>query len=447
MSAINIHVKFDPRDATEQKAVEGDKNIVISISQADRERWVTTNIISHLHDHRLALKDEVFDLLRIGIAIYTVDQTVSRKENGFQGWSRYLKVNLPVYDPAKWKQAVPVLEEMLSFLSGDKWEIKFRKNKVKRETQSSFEKNANGIEKVCLFSGGLDSFISSIDLLRGGSKVAFVSHYKASESAVQTMLYDALAENFSKAGFERHKIRVQPVHNKAKTEQENSSRARSFLFFCLGIAVANAHGEEIPLIIPENGLISLNIPLTLTRLSSHSTRTTHPYYLDKWREMLEILGLKNKLVNPYQFRTKGEMMAECKDRKFLNTYYPHTISCSHPEVSRYEKKKPGLNCGYCVPCIIRQAAEKRAGKVLTAYSNQILKDVLPNQSKKGSDLRAFQMAFQRNEGMKSSRLSLQVLRSGPLPYQNPEELSAYIDVYKRGMEEVKNFLKDRNEST
>jgi hypothetical protein len=67
-------------------------------------------------------------------------------------------------------------------------------------------------------------------------------------------------------------------------------RSRSLLFFALGTAVAAALGEAVPLRVPENGLVSLNVPLTGTRLSSLSTRTTHPYFMERLAACVAALG-------------------------------------------------------------------------------------------------------------------------------------------------------------
>ncbi len=129
--------------------------------------------------------------------------------------------------------------------------------------------------------------------------------------------------------------------------------------------------DNIELILPEKGLISLNIPLTKSRLSSHSTRTTHPYFVDGLNKTFEKLGVLNKIRNPYRFKTKGEMIVECLNREFLNQHVSETVSCSHPENSRFQGSRPGLNCGYCVPCIIRQSAEKAGGNITTEYAIDI----------------------------------------------------------------------------
>lgn len=59
---------------------------------------------------------------------------------------------------------------------------------------------------------------------------------------------------------------------------ENTSRGRSLLFLCAALSVAGILGENVPVYIPENGFIGLNIPLTGGRKGTCSTRTTHPYF-------------------------------------------------------------------------------------------------------------------------------------------------------------------------
>ena len=58
------------------------------------------------------------------------------------------------------------------------------------------------------------------------------------------------------------------------------------MFFAHAIALATCSSNSVKLIVPENGLISLNIPLTHSRLGGSSTRTTHPYYMSLLQELI-----------------------------------------------------------------------------------------------------------------------------------------------------------------
>lgn len=443
MSKKHIVVKLNSTDKYQTVPGNGDIMIEISLVPGDVNRMLKTGIYQDLKDKGLTPENTMYDLLHLALAMYTIDQTVSRQANGFQGWSRYITVHFPVNDKTLWDQVKTMLENYIGFLSGDKWEFEFRQNETIRTFQHQLVKNPDSITKVSLLSGGLDSFIGAIDLLSAEEKPYFISHYKTgTESSTQEKIYNALEAKFGKGSFKNQKFYVQPNQQNKLAEKENSSRARSLLFICLGLTCANCLGDTIEMVLPENGLISLNIPLTKTRLSSHSTRTTHPFFVDGLNKIINTLGIQNKIVNPYRFKTKGEMMVECRDFKFLMAHDNQTISCSHPENSRYAGKAPGLNCGYCVPCLIRQAAEHRAGAIKTVYSiGDIRRRPPSHRIRSGSDYRAFKLALEKLTTItKPHSLALQINRAGQIPYSSEAELLAYVSVYKRGMGEVKNFL-------
>ena len=70
-----------------------------------------------------------------------------------------------------------------------------------------------------------------------------------------------------------------------ETENEKSQRSRSFLFITIALLAMSGMKNCKKLFMPENGLIALNVPLDSLRIGSHSTRTTHPYYLTLWNEI------------------------------------------------------------------------------------------------------------------------------------------------------------------
>jgi 7-cyano-7-deazaguanine synthase in queuosine biosynthesis len=444
MSAKRIIIKLKETDDFTLAGV-ADDILTVSLDQSDASRMLNSRLILDIEDAGLALNNQMFDLLNFALAIYTVDQTVSRPINGFQGWSRYIKVYFPVNHFESWNNAKKLLEDRIGFLSGDKWEFQFRQNTEIRAHTPQIIRNPLEYTKVCLLSGGLDSFVASIDLIsKPATKPVFVSHYKrgGSDSKTQSNVLDFLTEKYGADTFGTHRFYVQPKQDNPNAQKENSSRARSLLFITLGLSVANSLSDDMELILPENGLISLNIPLTKTRLSSHSTRTTHPYFVDGLNKITDILGIQNHITNPYRFRTKGQMMLECADPDALREFTPGTISCSHPEQSRYYGKPPGLNCGYCVPCIIRRSAEHAFGNVETHYGlDDVRATPPPQRQSKGSDYRAFRLAIERLDQMdKPHSFAMEVLRSGPLPTNEESPLEKYIQVFREGMAEVKSFL-------
>lgn len=444
MNIWNIILKQEKADSFDIPISTEEHKLVIPIDTTMADRTLlSTNVFDEFASMSIIPANNAFDLLIIALGIYTVDQVISRKQYGYQGWSRHFKIYIPVNSKETWDKVKDDIENMLSFLSGDKWEIYFRQNTDIRQVTFPIERNQNNADTVSLFSGGLDSFIGAIDLLEDKKRVVFVSHYKGgSESPVQTELYSFLSNIYGTSAFEKHKFRVQPNQKHKDVTKEGSSRARSFLFLSLGIVIANSLGDNIHFVIPENGFISLNVPLTSTRLSSHSTRTTHPYYINIFKKVLLGIGITNPISNPYQFCTKGEMMSRCKNQDFLRLHYEKTVSCSHPDNSHFIKgKKPGIHCGYCVPCIIRQASENKSGIHKTEYSRQIKTDPPDVMKRSGRDLRAFKIAIEKFSTLKTNSIVLELLNSGPLPFSDESELSSYIAVYERGMKEVADFLK------
>jgi hypothetical protein len=114
---------------------------------------------------------------------------------------------------------------------------------------------------VCLFSGGLDSFIGAIDLLQGNEDPFLVSHYwDGITSKHQTDCARALQQRFPAAALNQIRARVGfPNNIVAAFPAENTLRGRSFLFFALAVLAANAIGGDVVIHMPENGLISLNV--------------------------------------------------------------------------------------------------------------------------------------------------------------------------------------------
>lgn len=444
MRTKHIIVKVNQPEMLNLTFPEGETPVIISLDQGDENKMLRSSIQYELDKAGLVLNNSMYDLLNFALGLYTIDQTISRSLNGFQGWSRHLVVYFVVHNVDSWNIVKESLENYIGFLSGDKWIFNFRKHADDREFVIDDHRNTGGFTKVNLLSGGMDSFIGAIDILGSGNeKPFFVSHYKTgTESSIQEKVLKGLVSKFGVDKFASSRFYVQPNQKNSVAQKENSSRARSLLFICLGLAVANSLGDDISLILPENGLISLNLPLTKTRLSSHSTRTTHPYFVGGLNHTFESLGIFNKIINPYRFKTKGEMMLECNDKEFLDLLGKETNSCSHPENSRYAGKAPGLNCGYCVPCIIRQSAEKKSGEISTDYTLEDVSKEPPSQkTKKGADYRAFKLALEKLNAMSARHsLALQISRSGPIPYENSNELDEYISVYVRGMNEVRDFL-------
>lgn len=447
MMTWNIIVKSASTDNFILREDDTNKVLVVPFYEPkdDLQNAITHHIFDIVREAGLSPTPNVIDLMRAALAVYASDQLISREEHGYFNWSRHFKLHLPVMNPEVWNTSKGDLEALLSFLSGDKWEVNFRQND-ESEYQPNPPKYEGNLNTVSLFSGGLDSFIGVVDLAENPkNNIALVGHHKSGpgESSAQTALHAALVSQYEDGRFSLFPFYAQPNQKHQYAGKENTSRARSILFIALGIMVANSLGENVPLIIPENGLISLNIPLTNARLGSLSTRTTHPYFLNKLMQLLNTIEIKNKLIAPYQHFTKGEMISNCLNKHFVESNIETTISCAHPSASRYAGAPSKTQCGYCTPCIIRRAAIHKSKIKDSNYLVDVTTKPPAIASKKGRDLRAFKLALTRLRREKP-KLFLHVLSSGPLPVRNQNELNDYINVYQKGMQEVEDFLKSKN---
>lgn len=391
--------------------------------------------------------EEGLDLLYLSLFVYYADRIIKRDDFS-DSWTRKIKLYIPVLKFNKWKEEKGVVEKLLSFLSGDLWEIEFRqrelneieskfkkkmlkKIKKSKKTEAEEEEEESKLipSKFCMLSGGLDSLIGAIDLLDENTNIAFVGHYGGGKGVhnFQELVKDVLKKNYEVKEDSFFNYYAAPIHGK-----EETTRTRSLMFFSHAIVLASTLKEEVDLIVPENGLISLNIPLTNSRLGSSSTRTTHPYYMEMLQKLLNNLNINVTLINPCQFKTKGEMILNCKNKKLIEDNIVNTMSCSHPDQGRYNREKSSSHCGNCFPCIIRRAAIKEAQ--LSDISEYRDKDF-----KKGptsiNNLKAYKIGIMKHK-RDSTKNFLRVQIAGPITKNHKE----YKSVYERGMRELINLL-------
>lgn len=298
---------------------------------------------------------------------------------------------------------------------------------------------------VCLFSGGLDSFIGAVDLFEADETPLLVSHYwDGITSQHQTICAEALKAKYAEAEFSHIRARVGfPKDTVDESPVEDTLRGRSFMFFALAALAADAVGDDVTIHVPENGLISLNVPLDPLRLGALSTRTTHPFYMARVNELISRLGLRSRLHNRYGLMTKGQMALGCAEREFLATQAKNTMSCSSPGKTRFakeESQRQPKHCGYCVPCLIRRASllEGRIDDDTPYQVPDLHAQVLDSERAEGNHVRSFQLAISRLRS-RPERARFDIHRPGPLS-DHPNELPAYMNVYAAGLEEVARLL-------
>lgn len=367
----------------------------------------------------------VFDFLRIGLAVNAADQVCDRSHSP-DGWTRQIELVVSLCDPQKWEDTKEDLIKLLRKLTGDFWSLSFIQSSKEfkwDKPHPSKLKPYEGATCVSLLSGGMDSLIGGIDLCEKGEKPLFVSQVVKGDRQKQIQYAKALKS------LDQH---FQWSHaTRLRSRGERSSRARSIVFYSFALVASELLDSNASkrIIVPENGFISLNVPLNLGRFGSLSTKTTHPIILEIIENIWKKVGLDVQLVNPYQFMTKGEMIKNCENPRLLKRYLSTSTSCSRYLTYGYK------HCGRCVPCLVRRAAFLAGGVPDKTQAYFVKKIAKGGIEKDANDISAVAMAclMREKKGVKYFR--------GALAFADSKNYSQYEKVVDTGILELHALLK------
>ncbi|MDU7031058.1 Qat anti-phage system QueC-like protein QatC [Robinsoniella peoriensis] len=411
--------------------------------------------------------DEIYeDLITLAASVYAADKRIPRigiraGEVG-DNWTREIHISIPVLEFAKWNAVQRKLEDILNFLSGDIWTVNFRKTDSKFRnfaTKKKYDFIEGKFDAVSLFSGGLDSYSGAINLLEKGKNICFVGcrEYNALGNRIYA-LHRILKESYPNRRLDMVLFNTDAripynIDEDLKTKYiENTSRSRSFLFLSVALAVASQVGEEVPVYIPENGFIGLNIPLTPSRRGSCSTRTTHVYFINALNDLLQILLIPHTIENFFAYKTKGEIVQSVKMTNAFKRGAGNTISCSHPMRADKGIKGRPRNCGYCYPCLIRRSSLnginvseeylekfKEGYKISMAFAKN--ERYSNPDTGKTTDLKAVLLAVHNH--LKYGSKDYYTQRLIALGGMSMKDIEKFVDVYMKSMSELYDFIKEQ----
>jgi Queuosine biosynthesis protein QueC len=327
----------------------------ISLKLADISKRLVRNI-----------PDLLIDLVEIATYVYCADQAISRGGEAQAGmgsaWRRRFRFVIPVRNPDHWSHN-KILEPLcntLSFLSEDDYAFEFElaTNPTPLDTYlelSGDDAAAFKADEILLFSGGLDSLGGVIGELSGTTKnVALVSHRSSPKIFdCQKQLIAEIRQRFPKRLMHVPVLvtRLEPLRI-----QEHTQRSRSFLYMALACAVARLFGNT-RIRFFENGVVSINLPISEQVVGARATRTTHPLVLERFREFFSAgVGKAIEVENPYIWKTKADVIRSIVDRG-CGPLIKHTVSCTRI----YDMTKLHTHCGCCSQCLDRRFAILAAG--------------------------------------------------------------------------------------
>jgi len=331
-----------PKSISEKKCVRlkmwgKDSNVNLKITDINRTLSANTPNI-------------LLDLVEIATYVYCADQAVTRGGSGIrdfgENWRRQMMFIIPVRQPDFWRseQVVTNLRNTLGFLSEDNYQFEFEqlKSEPPRELYFEFDEGVTGFnpDEVVLFSGGLDSLSGAVqECVVQRKQCILVSHRSSPKIfAKQKELFSGLSQYCS----DKPPFHVPIWINKKGLENEFTQRTRSFLYAALAATVAQVFGLK-KIRFYENGIISLNLPISEQVVGARGTRTTHPQVINGFAEIFSLVsGNKFCIENPFLWKTKTDVVNLLGDARCAELI-KYSISCTHTR----DLTKVYTHCGRC----------------------------------------------------------------------------------------------------
>jgi Queuosine biosynthesis protein QueC len=432
----------------------GDRRIVCldSIGPDANVNIVLENVARKLNQH---LSPRLTDLLEIASYVFTADCATRRGEQWTDGkttepWGRDFSFVIPVRDCDFWTRpgVQGLLQEILKFLSNDAYSFTFLQLAEDRHVQEYFNFGDmedwpfHGVERVLMFSGGLDSLAGVARTAKEGKKTVLVSHRPMPTlDARQKRLFHEL-----EAIFPGQMIHVPVWVNKdGAFGREPTQRSRSFLYSALGAIV----GESITaggVRFFENGVVSINLPVADEALGARASRTTHPSSLSLFTRFFSLVtGREFEVDNPFIYHTKAEIVEEIITNG-MGDLIRYTCSCAHPMF----KSKRQWHCGTCSQCIDRRFAVLASGHEEYDPDTDYVSDVFVGPRKEGYEknvavdyVRHGVELERMSEGEIASTFNLQFSRATKNERNRGEAAAKLIHMHQRHGADVVRVLRDQ----
>lgn len=340
------------RERQDQWLIEGFENQEINVD--------LSNLASHAGRPLSAVET---DWVNLAIAIYAADRFASRRPGRSAGqtfWRRSINLCVSVVDPVLWEDAKPLILSALSFLTDDKWTLRFSERSLRLGEEQQHHLFPNSQERppwVCLFSGGLDSLagFKRLSTLSNSNGVLVSGCTHERLRLGQSSIIDQIRSNQDMA-FDWLPIYYGFPKIKNNGGMESSQRSRGWVHVALGLAAALAANQDT-LDVCENGIGAFNLPTELSQTGSHTSRAMHPVFLRRIALAASKVFERNlKVRQTAVFETKGELLTDTLEPS-ESDLAAKTFSCEI--FPNYHAKES--QCGICPSCLVRRASLHAAG--------------------------------------------------------------------------------------
>jgi hypothetical protein len=370
-----------------------DRRHVVTLAASGRSANVHIRVEDVSRAFHAAIKPRLLDLLELASYVYTADASTRRDgawsdDDSSEPWSRDFRFVVGVRDLEFWSRhdVQEELTNLLSFLSDDSYAFEFVPQLASVPAQTYLELGQTppwpfkGVERVVMFSGGLDSLSGAVQMAASNVPLFLVSHRPvASTSSRQHGLFQALRDRFPTVPMTHVPVWI----NKSEAlGREHTQRTRSFLYSALGTIVADSVGAEGVRFF-ENGVVSLNLPIADEVLRARASRTTHPLALARMESLYRLVIDRHLTVdNPFFFKTKTEVLSLLAENGAAELIQ-HTCSCAH---TGFSQTRSQWHCGTCSQCIDRRVAVVASGLEQYDPESDYVVDVFTGVREEGYEL-------------------------------------------------------------
>jgi 7-cyano-7-deazaguanine synthase in queuosine biosynthesis len=292
------------------------------------------------------LDEQQMDWLEILGHLFATDIACERGEGDVE-WGRAIDLWLPVREPDFWSQHRATIEGIWTDLTGDELQLRFEQDPEAAPAPRMARSPHPDHDCVTLVSGGQDSFTGALDLLDAGRTPLLLSHtasgaVNSAQNAVEAVLKGRNPD------IARIKLGAQKARDRPFPGMESSQRSRTLLFVGAAALVA-ARGGSGEVVLNENGIMALHLPLTPARIGSLSTHTASPPILERMRVLAsDVLGQPLRVDNRLVRMTKPEVVGRAIELGHGHDMV-NTVSC-------WQIGRTFRHCGFCAPCLLRRVS-------------------------------------------------------------------------------------------
>ena len=291
-----------------------------------------------------ALNPVIYDAFILAASVEYADRSIMRPSTA---WRRDITLNVPVHDPQNWNdtKVLSALTDVLSFLTGDKWIISFKKRKQPASLpKGGYLPIPSNTHSILAFSDGMDSrAVAGIVGSSLGQRLVRVR--------VGSKTYDrpSAREPFTAIPYSI---------TFGRGNKDSTARSRGFKF-ALVTAIAAHLTDAQEIVIPESGQGAIG-PAIVKVGHAYPDFRNHPQFTYRMERFVAALfGSSARYVFPRLWFTKGETLKAYVDLTGEQKWRD-TKSCWRGNQWSSVNKKY-RQCGACAACLLRRLSVHAAG--------------------------------------------------------------------------------------